>query len=145
MKEFIFLRYANQPNPTVSTKLFEFVAPGSKPFFTTLPGVLITMFKSENTYDEILAGMGTLNVKFDLNEKEGTVTPIAQTSPLSNRSATPEPVTVASLQTKLDAALAAEDFELASTLRDQIATLNAENESKIYTSIDAFKESLKNK
>lgn len=148
MKEFIFLRYANQPNPTVSQKLAEFIKPGTQIPFTTLPGVLITMFKSDNTHEEILTGMGSLNIKFDLIEKEGTVTPIAQTSPLSNRSGASEPVTVASLQRKLDAALAAEDFELASTLRDEIAALTPPApdaptaESKLYTSIDAFKESL---
>lgn len=138
MKEFILIRYANQPNPQVSQKLAEFVIPGSKPFFTTLPGVMITQFKSNNTIDEIKLGFDMMRLSYDLVEKQGTVNPEQSTTHNPNRPSKEQ------LERDLQNALNAEDFEKAAELRDKITQLYPATESFI-TNINDFKIMLENK
>jgi len=143
--ELIFLRYATRPNPVVSGKLFEYVTPSKKPSFTTLPGVMITVFQTEENIEIVRAGLATLNIKFDLVEKQ------APQDATPTTSATPTGDSLAALKSQLAVALAAQNFEKAAELRDQIAaienpggTTNAPTtERKIITSILEFKKNLK--
>lgn len=142
MKTYILLRYDNRPNPAVSDKLFEYVAEGKKPYFTTLPGVMITQFDSEEIIDIIKAGLDTLNIKFDLVEKPASVattSAAASVAPASND--------IRGLKAALQAALHAQNFEKAAELRDKITAIEGPatpptTERVLYTSITEFKKSL---
>lgn len=153
--ELIFLRYATRPNPEVAAKLFEYVTPGKKPNFTTLPGVMITEFQTEENIEIVRAGLASLNIKFDLVEKQvpqgATTATTARASATPTTSATPTGNGLAALKSQLAVALAAQNFEKAAELRDQIAAIEnpggttdaPTTERKIITSILEFKKNLK--
>ncbi len=142
MKTFTLLRYANSPNPEVSAKLAELTVPGQKPFFTVLPGIMITSFKSENSESEIRGKLDLLNISYDLVEQPNATQPNAtQTS--SPTTAAPTD-TLAAKKAALARAIANDDFETAVRLRDEIQGLENPNESFV-TSITAFKEMLEKK
>lgn len=139
--KYIFLRYARQPNQEVSAKLFSFTKETTRPNFTTLPGVMITEFeaKDEFTIDAIKAGFDSMNIKYDLIVKQEATTASPQAAaPVANND-------LANLKRQLQTALSAENFEEASRLRDAIAAIEgpSASESVFYTSIQAFKESIK--
>jgi hypothetical protein len=126
MKEYIFLRYANQPNPQVTEVLVNsIVKQGAKPFFTSLPGVMITSFKSDLTESEIRGKLDILDILYDIVEKKNIVVD----SPTSTNTTTTN--SKEELQREMDAAVESEDYEKAATLRNKIEQLYGPNESLI--------------
>jgi hypothetical protein len=141
-REFIFIRYAKRPDPAVSNKIFSYVTPNTKPLFTTLPEVLITMFKSDENIDVMRAGFDTLGIKFDIIEKKSASNGVAVDTDFVE---TDDQATLQDLKNKLMAALEAEEFEKAAKLRDQIDAIENTSESVatgMITSINEFKKQL---
>lgn len=154
MYYYLFLRYANTPNPEVSAKLAEYIDPAYNAILNPIPGIVITHFASSKRIDEIKQGMESVpGIKFDLIETpDAPVSPkrratgldldprtrSQQQVPRSN-----EPVTKADLERKLQKALTDENFEAAAELRDRIAREFPETNESFITSINEFKKNLK--
>lgn len=120
MKEYVFLRYANQPNPQVTALLSTIVKPGTRPIFQPLPGIMITVFKSDMSESDIRAKFARHldGVIFDLVEKKNPVS-----ARPNNDTHNPNRPSKQQLETDLQRAIDEEDFEKASQLRDQIQQL----------------------
>ena len=117
MADYIFLRYGNQPNPQVTAALHPIVKRGTNVPFTALPGVMITGFTSDLSEAEIKQKLSHLNIQYDLVKKSGstgsTSTPAA--APDANRTKTK-----AEFQAEIQAALDVEDYEKATSLRNDM-------------------------
>lgn len=154
--EFLLMRYANRPNPEVSAKLAEYVKPGAKPYFTTLPGVMITSFVSEENIEIIRAGLATLNIKFDLVEKPAveastTAAPRTTGAPAANTAGTGtvDMTSIPALKAAIRAALGREDYEKAAEYRDALDALEGRTppttERRLITSILEFRKAFDRK
>lgn len=143
MKEYIFLRYATQPNPQVTALLTNIVKPGTRPLFQPLPGVMLTIFKSDMSESDIRSKFSTHlpGVIFDLVEKKN---PVAARP--SNDTNNPNRPSRQELEAKLQQALNDEDFEKAAEIRDQIQQLYGGNTSESFiTDVETFKKMLESK
>lgn len=120
MKEYVFLRYANQPNPHVTALLSTIVKHGTRPIFQPLPGIMITVFKSDMSEADIRAKFARHldGVIFDLVEKKNPVS-----ARPNNDTHNPNRPSKQQLESDLQRAIDEEDFEKASQLRDQIQQL----------------------
>lgn len=143
MKEYIFLRYGNQPNPQVTAILANgIVKPGTRPIFQPLPGIMLTVFKSDLDENEIKNKLNSLSgILYDLIEKKN---PVRDRE--NNDTHNPNRPSKESLEAKLQKALEVEDFETAAQIRDEIAQLYGDSNESMITSLSYFKavlESLK--
>ena len=154
--EFLLMRYANRPNPEVSAKLAEYVKPNTRPYFTTLPGVMITSFVSEENIEIIRAGLATLNIKFDLVEKPAVeastnAAPRTTGAPAANTAGTGtvDMTSIPALKAAIRAALGREDYEKAAEYRDALDALEGRTppttERRLITSILEFRKAFDRK
>lgn len=144
MKEYVFLRYANQPNPQVTALLSTIVKQGTRPIFQPLPGIMITVFKSDMSEADIRSKFARHldGVIFDLVEKKNPVS-----ARPSNDTHNPNRPSKQQLESDLQRAVDEEDFEKASQLRDQIQQLYGDTQTgeSMVTSILEFSQMLKSK
>lgn len=147
MNFYLFIRYASTPNREVSAKLGSYINPAYAALLQPLPsGVVISHFASEESLETIKQGMSEIpGIHFDLLETPNAPLPAknASATPRAAQQSAPRPSVDNSkegLERQLQAALQAEDFEKAATLRDRITREfpEASNESFI-TSINEFK------
>lgn len=144
MKEYLFIRYGTTPNQEVSrVMLTELTAQGTKPHLQLLPGVIITLFKSTLTESEMRGKLDRIDgILYDLVEKKSATSNSTSTAP--NNTSTSGTPSKEQLERELNAALASEDYEKASQIRDKIAELFPESNESIITSLKDFRLMLEN-
>jgi hypothetical protein len=133
--KFILVRFGSTPDMRVTHLFADIAIKNPKPVAMKGPGSIITMFETPKTKEALVSAFDGLGISYNLYQVVHT----------SAGGAGPELVArkpnKEQLKAKLKAALAADDFETAATLRDQIAELegrpsmapgNAAAESQVY-------------
>jgi hypothetical protein len=135
--KFILMRFGNTPDPRV-TQFFAEGAAIKNPFAMKGPGSIITVFESPLTKEALVQGFDALGISYNLYQVVHTSAGGSGPHMVARKPNKEQ------LKQKLEAAIAAERWEEAAKLRDQIAELSGHpatpaapatgaHESKVYS------------
>ena len=115
--KFIFVRFGTRPDPKVARYFQEIALRNPKPTLMAMPGALVTMFETTLTKEALIQGFDRLGASYNLYQIVHTSAGGAGASLVARKP------NKAQLKADLERAVAAEDWEKAAKLRDQIAAM----------------------
>lgn len=115
--KFILVRFGDTPDLRVTRAFGEISVPNPKPVAMKGPGSIITMYTSNKTKEQCIAAFDALGITYDLYQVVHTSAGGPAASLVARKP------NKAQLEAKLQKAIDDENWELAATLRDQIAEL----------------------
>ena len=115
--KFILVRFGNTPDLRVTRAFGEIAVANPKPVAMKGPGSILTMYTSNKTKEQCVAAFDALGITYDLYQVVHTSAGGAAASLVARKPSK------AQLEAKLAKAIADENYELATELRDQIEQL----------------------